>query len=40
MWEQMAVRRDDVSAALRDANLMAEVLPVVKRETEVLTIPR
>lgn len=38
--EQLSARRDDVSAALRDSNLMAQILPIVKRETEMLTIPR
>ncbi|KAK5075178.1 Tap42 interacting protein [Lithohypha guttulata] len=36
---QLAGRRDDVSAALRDANQMAEILPIVKREVEEVTLP-
>ncbi|KAJ9659630.1 Tap42 interacting protein [Neophaeococcomyces mojaviensis] len=37
--EELASRRDDVSAALRDAGLMAEILPVVKRVVEEVTLP-
>lgn len=37
--EQLAGRRDDVSAAMRDPNQMAEVLPIVRREMEEVTLP-
>lgn len=37
--ERLSSRRDDVSAALRDPNQMAEVLPIVKRVLEEVTLP-
>lgn len=39
--EQMSVRRhgEDANAALRDVNLMAEVLPILRREVEEVTLP-
>lgn len=37
--EQLASRRDDVSAALRDPNLMAEVLPITKKVIEEVILP-
>lgn len=37
--EQLASRRDDVSAAMRDPNQMAEILPVVKRDIEEVELP-
>jgi len=36
---ELAGKRDDVSAALRDAGLMAEILPVVKTVIEEVTLP-
>jgi len=37
--EQLASRRDDASAVMRDANQVAEILPVVGRELEEVTLP-
>lgn len=37
--EQLAGRRVDVSAAMRDANQMAEILPVTKRIVDEVTLP-
>lgn len=37
--QNLSSRRDDVSAALRDPNQMAEVLPIVKRVLEEITLP-
>lgn len=36
---ELSARRDDASAALRDANRMAEMLPVVRRVVEEITLP-
>lgn len=37
--QELSNRRDDVSAALRDANLMAEMLPVVRSVLEEVRLP-
>lgn len=37
--EQLARRREDFSAVMRDPNQMAEILPIVKREVEEVTLP-
>lgn len=37
--QELSHRRDDVSAALRDANLMAEMLPVVRKVVEEVHLP-
>lgn len=37
--EQLASRRADVSAAMRDANQMAEILPITKRVVDEVTLP-
>lgn len=37
--ERVSARKDDASAAMRDANQMAEMLPVIKKVLEEVTLP-
>ena len=36
--QKLAVTRDDVPALMRDANKLAELLPVLDRETEMVVL--
>jgi len=38
--DQLAARRDDVAAVLRDANQMADLLPVVEKTLEKVDLGR